>query len=404
MREDRRSAPDPTGPFRVLLGAVLLNAGLGTLYAWSVFLAPFEAALGVTRGEASAVFSTATVCFVLSMLGAPALQARLTASQLALLSGMLGAVGLVLAAHAGSLAGVLLGYGVLFGTANGLGYSLALQATGRAFVARRGLAMGAVVAAYALGAAGAAPLLTWGIEGLGLRPTLLGLAAGLLAPGLLCAVLLRGYGRVAAPGRASRAGWPLHPGEGLRFAQLWLGFLLGASAGLLAIGHAAGIIETAGGTRTLVAAAPVVISIGNGAGRLAAGWLADRFPVRGVLTLATTLGTAALLAAGVHPTAGTLLAALASIGGVYGILAAAYPIAVAEYFGAVRVSRVFGAVFTAWGVGGILGPWVGARAYIHTGSYEAALLAAAAAAGLATLCTAFLPRQGPRRPTSAPLR
>ncbi|MCK7580336.1 MAG: MFS transporter [Chromatiales bacterium] len=114
------------------------------------------------------------------------------------------------------------------------------------------------------------------------------------------------------------------------------------------------------------------------------------------MTGATTLGTAALCVSALSPTASTLVAGLAIVGMVYGILAAAYPIAVAEYFGADRVAAVFGVLFTAWGVGGVLGPWAGAWVYRLMGSYETALLAAAVAAGLATLCSIGLPAQGPR--------
>lgn len=383
-------------PSQTLIAAMLLNGGLGTLYAWSVFLAPYEAALGLTRDQTSLVFSTATFCFVAAMLSAPWVQARLTASRVAVLSGVMAAAGLALAGAAQTLALVITGYGLLFGTANGLGYALALQVVGRAFSARRGLAMGCVVAAYALGAAIATPWLSWGLASLGLHLTLFALAFGVLALALSGAVLLRGTGRVGSQPAAGRFTWPLRTGESGRFALLWLGFMLGASAGLLMIGHAAGLVATAGGTVTLIALGPVAVSLGNGAGRIVAGWLADRFPTRWVMTCATTLGTAMLCVSVISPTASTLVAGLAIIGTVYGVLAAAYPIAVAEYFGADRVAAVFGVLFTAWGVGGVLGPWAGAWVYSLMGSYETALLAAAVAAGLATLCSIGLPAHRPR--------
>ncbi|WP_186343193.1 MFS transporter, partial [Allochromatium palmeri] len=326
---------------------MLLNSGLGTLYAWSVFLAPYEAALGLTRDQTSLVFSTATFCFVAAMFSAPWVQARLTASRVAVLSGVMAAVGLALAGAAQTPTMVIAGYGLLFGTANGLGYALALQVVGQAFSARRGLAMGCVVAAYALGAAITTPWLIWGLASFGLRLTLFALAFSVLVPALIGALLLRDTGRVGLKPAAGRFTWPLRTGESGHFARLWLGFMLGASAGLLMIGHAAGLVETAGGTMTLIALGPVAVSLGNGAGRIAAGWLADRFPIRWVMTGATTLGAAAFCVSALSPTASTLVVGLGIVGIVYGVLAAAYPIAVAEYFGTDRVAAVFGVLFTS---------------------------------------------------------
>lgn len=50
-------------PWVRLVGAALLNLCLGTLFAWSVFLAPIERDLAASRGEVSAVFSWSLVVF-----------------------------------------------------------------------------------------------------------------------------------------------------------------------------------------------------------------------------------------------------------------------------------------------------------------------------------------------------
>lgn len=201
-----------------------------------------------------------------------------------------------------------------------------------------------------------------GIADAGLRATLYSLAISVSALGLMCAALLRGSGRLGINPAIGRFSWPLRTGEARRFILLWLGFMFGAAAGLLMVGHAAGIVEAAGGTLTLIALGPVALSIGNAAGRITAGWLADLLPIRWIMTGATTLDTVALVAGTISPTVPARLTALAIVGIVYGVLAAAYPIAVAEYFGVERVAAVFGLLFTAWGVGGVLGPWAGARA------------------------------------------
>ena len=50
-----------TTPVRILAGAVLLNLMTGSLYAWSLFIAPAQEALDVGRAAVSSIFAVATV-------------------------------------------------------------------------------------------------------------------------------------------------------------------------------------------------------------------------------------------------------------------------------------------------------------------------------------------------------
>ena len=47
-------------------GGLSMNLALGTLYAWSVFVAPFEARFGWKRADTSMVFTIAVVALALS--------------------------------------------------------------------------------------------------------------------------------------------------------------------------------------------------------------------------------------------------------------------------------------------------------------------------------------------------
>src|SRR5579859_6486239 len=55
-------------------GALLMNLALGTLYAWSVFVAPLEQQFGWKRAETSMVFTIAVMAVALSFLVAGRLQ------------------------------------------------------------------------------------------------------------------------------------------------------------------------------------------------------------------------------------------------------------------------------------------------------------------------------------------
>src|SRR6266852_5816845 len=59
-----------------LVGALLMTLALGTLYAWSVFVAPLENEFGWKRAQTSNVFTIAAVMFAASLLLAGRLQDR----------------------------------------------------------------------------------------------------------------------------------------------------------------------------------------------------------------------------------------------------------------------------------------------------------------------------------------
>ena len=381
-----------TRPLHTLIGAGLLNAGLGTFYAWSVFVAPFESLLGASRTAVSSVFSLATACFVVGMLVGPRLYGRIPAPWLAGVTCTMATAGLLLAAGVAALPALLLGYGVLFGLANGIGYGMALQLVSRAFTRRRGLVTGTVVAAYAAGAAVAAPLLTRAIDALGLQGSLYLLAGIFLAlVGITAAFLRSGATDLVArapreKGQSVTAGLRAVAGDRL-FRQMWLAYVLGAGAGLMMIGHAAGLVAASGATARQLAWGPVVVSLGNGLGRLAAGWLGDLMPIARVLTGAGAASGLALLGVYFLPATATALVALCVVGTGYGLLAAGYPVAVAHYYGPEQVGAVYGKLFTAWGVGGVLGPWIAGEVYDLTGAYGPGLFLAGVAALFAAVLT-----------------
>ena len=49
---------------------------------------------------------------------------------------------------------------------------------------------------------------------------------------------------------------------------------------------------------------------------------------------------------------------LCVIGFAYGAIIAVYPYAVAYYFGAAAAAKIYGRVFTAWGLAGLGAPWL----------------------------------------------
>ena len=379
-------------PLLTLVAAALLNTVLGSLYAFSVFLEPLQDSLAASRAEVSAVFSIAAGAFTVAMLGAPHIYNRAKPGVLAAIACILATVGLALAAEVRTLAAAWVGYGVLFGLGNGLGYSVALQTVNSAWQRRRRLATGVVVAMYACGAIVAAPLFRLGVDGSGVHSTLAAMAMVFAIAAVLIAWLMR-TSRVVI-GRATQTGNLTVSAPPTRlFWLFWLTFALGAGAGLLVISHAAGIVAEAGGGTGVAMVGVMGVAAGNVTGRIGAGWLTDHLPIRQIVAAVMTPAAAGLFILALAPHPVVAVAALSMMGLAFGSVASCLPAAIALYYGANRVGPVFGRVFTAWGLAGLTTPYLAGLLFDLNGTYSTPILFAAASALLAAVAGLAVSRE-----------
>src|SRR5207249_6327324 len=108
-----------------------------SLYAFSVFLKPLEALLGVSRADLALVFALASAGFGSGMLLVPHLFGVASISSLVLGCATAGTLGAAVAATAGGLVQLAVGYGVLFGAGGGAAYILAQQTVNLAVTRRQ---------------------------------------------------------------------------------------------------------------------------------------------------------------------------------------------------------------------------------------------------------------------------
>jgi len=377
-----------------LWAAGLLMAALGTFHAWSVLVQPLQDELHASRSTVSAVYALATVVFAASMLLEPAVHRRVPAVVLGTGSALLATAGLALAAIP-SEAAVFAGYGVLFGVANGLGYGLAVHVASTVG-SRSGATAGVMVAAYALGGTIVAPLLSLAARDASVAAAFLGLAAVMaVVAAVQVAVLGPAEAVIPRPHGGRAAGWAAL-GRDRVFWLLWLGFLVGSAAGLVAIGHGAAIVASLGGGAGALTLGASLAAAGNGVGRLGGGRLADRLSVREVLVAGSALAAVALFGLAAGPGPAVAVAALAVSGIAYGALAVAYPVASARYYGAERTTAVFARIFTAWGVAGVTAPVTAGALFDSTGGYGTILVILGAGSVLGAVASLALPAP-PRR-------
>jgi OFA family oxalate/formate antiporter-like MFS transporter len=326
-------------PIAVITAGALICLSAGSIYGWSLFYQPIESDLIIGRTWLSGAFSIASIMFAAAMVVAPMLFHGWPAPRAALLSGALCGAGMALPGLVRELWCIVLAYGLLYGSGCGIAYSVALQANVTALPRRRGLAAGLTAGSGALGSVVAALAYRAMIEAMGPWRTMVWAGVALVAFAAIAAPLLRGM-VMPVPARSAAASRAETAAERRVEITLWLGFFFGACAGLMALGHAAGIARAYGGALAPVALATALITGANGVGRLGAGWLADLLPVRRILVVAPLLAAAALAALALVPDSALALVVLTLTGLAYGAMAATYPASVAIYFGVARTATV----------------------------------------------------------------
>lgn len=376
-----------------IAAATALNLPFGTIYAFSVFLRPMEQMLAIGRTQMAFVFALATVVLTVGMNVAPHLYRLIPPVPLLLAAGAVGTLGLALAASAAGVVQLALGYGVLFGLGGGIAFIVLQQGVNQTVTSRRGLINGYVVSLYPLGAMLGAPLFGWAISSFGLRATLAGLSATVLFAAVVAAALFRGAALRLHDASAGATG--NGTGHWRLFLRLFMVFFLAASAGLMVMSQAAGIVEAYGGRTMLALGATTVITGAMAASRIGGGWLVDRFSMPRVAVGAHLWSLAGTLLLTAWPGPRMAVLALAMIGMGYGVISGATAGSIAHYWHRNAFGRVAGRMYIAWCIAAILLPLLAGWLFDRTQGYGAAVMVAAGVNLLGALLAAGLPRRHP---------
>ncbi|MRR10495.1 MFS transporter, partial [bacterium] len=320
---------------------------------------------------------------------------------------------------------LLIGFGILTGAGIGFAYSAATPAAVKWFSpTKKGLISGIVVAGFGLASVYTAPLTGNLLATAGVNKTFLYLGMGFLVAIIAFAQLLRnppeGYTppaaakTTAAPGAPKAAHKEYTWREMVRtpqFVLMWLMYAFAAGAGLMVVGivakYALGVpeiaaqmtsitegfkggsldwVSKAGATFTIVMA----LAVGNGAGRPLTGMLSDRIGRTRAMMVVFVAQALLLLAIGFVTSYALLLLVAAGIGFMYGANLTLFPSMTYDFFGTKYAGVNYGLMFTAWGVGGMLGSIGAGFAKDVFGSFSAAFYTAAALLVVATVLAAVV--------------
>ena len=397
-----------------VLGGLSMNLALGSLYAWSVFVAPLEKEFGWKRADTSMVFTYAVVVFGISFILAGRLQDKFGPFWVSVTGGLLVSIGFFLCAYTSSLNYLYISFGVLGGIGNGFGYSTPIPVMAKWFPDRRGLAVGLAVAGYGGGSAIFGPLSgNYLIPTYGWRTTFQILGGIFLVMTMVGANLLKnppaGYrpaGWTPAPAaKAAATTYEFRPGEVLgtpTFYFMWIAYALGTSAGLMVISQLVPFARSRGLTgAALTITLPLLVgATGNASGRILSGWMSDAIGRLNVLRLMIAISAIAMpilyLTGG---TASLLYVMVFVVYWCYGTQLSVNASTTSDFWGTKNAGINYGLLFTAWGVAGIIGPRIGGKFFDKYKNYEYAFYTAAALAVIALVCELIARR--PRAPQAA---
>jgi MFS transporter, OFA family, oxalate/formate antiporter len=381
--------PRAMNRWRVVAGGVLMNLALGSLYAWSVFVAPLEKEFGWKRAETSLVFTIAVVTFAVTFIFGGRLQDRRGPRPAALIGAVLVSLGFFLTSFTSSLTFLYVVFGVIVGAGNGYGYATPIPVASKWFPDKRGLVVGLMVGGYGASSAIIGPLASNLIASLGWRTTFQILGIAFLAMGVAGTFLMAnppaGYrpeGWTPPPSSAARRDFTT--GEVLRTPQfylLWVAYCLGTTAGLMTISQLVPMARSSGLTATAAALALTMGAFGNAGGRILSGWLSDslgRLATLRIMVLVSALAMPLLFAVREHVAPFYLLVIV--VYWCYGTQLSVFASTTADFYGTKNLGMNYGALFTAWGAAGVLGPLIAGRVFDATKSYQYAFYAAAALA------------------------
>jgi OFA family oxalate/formate antiporter-like MFS transporter len=375
---------------RFLATAIVINAVLGVLYGWSLFLIPLETLLNESRATVSIVPSVALVCFTVGMYFHDNLLRRLPLAPLTAGVLVLAGCGHLLFWWLPSYTALLIGYSLLFGLGGGVGFGLALALARATTPQPRGSFVGLVAATFAasgmLVSAIGATLGT--IEPVDRSFGLLG--AAFLTAAIVAAVLLHGQ-RFPYSGESVSGSIQ---GE-TRSAGFWLLFVGNFAicyAGLMFISHGTALLHEHGLSIAQASWAPFASNIGYLIGALFGGVVATRFPGRitpFVFSLLSLLSAVTFLAPGF---VALQIVGLFFIGSAFGGTVSVFMMLFTVWFGRDKVGALFGRLNIGYGMAGLLAPAATGWLFTNRGGYEIPLLTSIVLLAIGSIAIASSPK------------
>ena len=360
--------------YPLLLSGVVNNFLMGVMYGWGILLAPLEGFLDLPRSALSIVPGIGLMCFTLGVYVHDPIARRMSPSVLAPLVVLVAGAGHFLFFLLPGYMSLLLGPGVIFGTAAGIGYGLSIAYAQAACRKNEGLAVGIVVASFAAsGMALSAVAVTTGISQAQI-PNLFGILAliYLVVSPLLWKLLNTEDARVDQ-------NWKDSAGSRIAMGKPFLGFGIAFFAfcyiGLMIMSHGVAILRELGAADHLSVLAPFVLNSGYLVGALLGGVFVERSSPKMAPMIGLSVLLLGLLALNAGFPVGVWIVAILVLGVGFGSTVTMFVTLLAYRYGSANAGFLFGRLNVGYGLAGLTAPSITGLLYDFGGSYRLPILA-----------------------------
>ncbi|MDH4424124.1 MULTISPECIES: OFA family MFS transporter [Bacillus] len=350
-------------PWLVVLGTVIVQMGLGTIYTWSLFNQPLVSKYGWSLNAVAITFSITSLSLAVSTLFASKLQEKWGLRKLIMIAGLALGMGLVLSSQASSLVLLYVLAGVVVGYADGTAYITSLSNLIKWFPERKGLISGISVAAYGSGSLIFKYINAYLIESVGVSQAFIYWGVIVTTMIVIGACLIHQAADQGAVQATKTKEYTTK--EMLGTKQVYLLFIMlftSCMSGLYLIGMVKDIgVQLVGLTAATAANAVAMVAIFNTLGRIILGPLSDKIGRLKIVTgTFVVMATSVLVLSFVDLNYGIYFVCVASVAFCFGGNITIFPAIVGDFFGMKNHSKNYGIVYQGFGFGALAGSFIGA--------------------------------------------
>lgn len=349
----------------IVLGTIIAQLGLGTIYTWSLFNQPLVNKFGWQLSKVALTFSITSFALAFSTLFAGKLQDKLGIRKLISITGIIMGIGLMLTSKVTSISMLYVLAGLIVGAADGIAYITTLSNCIKWFPEKKGLISGISVGAYGTGSLvfkyiNASLISSKGVSGAFLYWGIMTMILILTGAQLLKDA---SFETVTVNNSSKENNFTVR--EMLKTRQAYLLFIVFFTAcmsGLYLIGIVKDIgVQLAGLKPAVAANAVAMVAIFNTSGRIILGALSDKVGrLKVVLFTLTVTAVAVFVLSFVHLNYAIFFACVAGIAFCFGGNITVFPAIVGDFFGLKNHSKNYGIIYQGFGFGALSGSFIAA--------------------------------------------
>jgi len=381
----------PANRSLIVLGTIICQMGLGTIYTWSLFNQPLVDKFHWGLGDVATTFSITSFFLAFATLFAGKLQERFGIRNLTLVSGVLVGLGLIASAHVQSLDMIYLLAGVVVGFAVGIAYISTLSNLIKWFPDNKGLISGISVGAFGSGSLLFKYVNAALISGAGVSAAFFYWGVIVMTLIVLGSMLLKEPVQVNQQANHGTLGNDYTVRQMLASKEAYMLFVIFFAAcmsGLYLIGIVKDMgVQLAGMDLETAANTVSAVAIFNTAGRIILGTLSDKVGRMRVISFTMLVTILAIAALSFMTLSHTLFfICVGAVAFCFGGNITVFPAIVGDFFGLKNHSKNYGIIYQGFGLGALAGSFVAN----HFGGFHATFMVMGVLSVISLLITLFI--------------